>query len=159
MNTDELDCEIFGQYPVCLWAVFNLQRLLCLVIAHSAATEKDKLHSTYPGYCCDLFISHWHVEFVRWSMSFLKSFQKKFLRTKVREMSWLALLDMGVWLKCPWLGFSKVTVSCDCDSYYSLMWHFLFLSPVIAHFAHFLSLSLSVRDSLHSPWHIVCFSV
>lgn len=144
---------MFGRYPVCLWAVFNLQRLLCLVIAHSAATEKHKLHSMYPGYCCDLCISRWHVEFVRWSMSFLKSFQKKFLRTKVREMLWLALLDM-VEMSLAWnfKSYCKLWLWLIAESDVTLS----FLVPCHCTFCTF---PLSGRDSLHSPWHIVCFGV
>ncbi len=56
-------------------------------------------------------------------------------------MSWLAILEMGVWLSLAWTfrSYCKLWLWQN----HSLMWHFLFLSPVIARFAHFLSLSFS----------------
>lgn len=101
----------------CLWAMFNLQRLLSWVIAHSAATGKHKLYSMYPSWCCDSFVSHWplHMEFVRWCICFPESFNQKFSGQKSGKCRDSDHWTWGSGWNVPGLDVQKVTVSRDCD--------------------------------------------
>lgn len=62
--------------------------------------------------------------------------------TKFKGMSWLAVLELGIWSKCSWLVCSENYRKVWAWLNHSLEWHFSFLVPslhVLHIFSHFVS--------------------